>query len=95
MTCREIAQWISRHLERFERDKVINARSEKTGITPYFAAFATASGRYVRVQYISFQGQHALTKAEAEAYLAWLDAGNVGRHFEQQKQARATSDASI
>lgn len=91
MTCKEIAKRISAHLERFERDKTINARSEKRGIPPYFSAFAVGGGRYVRVQYISFQGQSSLTKAEAEAYLAWLDSGRVGRHFEQQKEAQRTA----
>lgn len=42
---------------------------------------ASASGRYVYVQYISYQVSTALSKADALVYLEWLDAGNVGRHY--------------
>jgi hypothetical protein len=31
--------------------------------------------------YISHQGECFLKRAEAEKYLAWLDAGNVGKHY--------------
>ena len=41
--------------------------------------------------YVSYQGEASLKKAEAEAYLAWLDAGNVGRHYEQQRSAKEQS----
>ena len=86
MTLTEIAKRINAHLKRFEADPVIN-KPEKTRlyqstIRPFFYAWARRSGRWVYVQYISYQGQSALTRIEAEKYLSWLDSGNVGKHWE-------------
>lgn len=80
---KEIAESIAKYLRRFERDPKINVK--KHGLPgPYYWANAFVSGRYVSVMYISFQGPNQLTREEAEAYLAWLDAGNVGTHFDIQ-----------
>lgn len=87
----EIAQAIDAHLKRFEADKAINAtRESNAGTRPYYGAscFAQKRDRKARVTYVSFQGTTLLSRDEALAYLAWLDAGNVGRHFEQQREAR-------
>lgn len=86
----EIANRISAHLSRFEADRDginanrvrTNARGQESRLPPYFNAGAGASGRYVYVRYISYQGVSHITKDEALRYLAWLDAGNVGRHYE-------------
>lgn len=80
---REIAARISAHLKRFEADKTINAvdPSRKMAIPPYHQAGAVASGRWVYVRYVSFQGNANLSRSDAERYLAWLDAGNVGTHY--------------
>jgi len=52
------------------------------GLRPYYGAGAWYSGgSKLGVRYISYQSQTFLTRSEAEAYLAWLDAGNVGRHY--------------
>lgn len=75
----EIAAKIHEHLKRFEADPVINAR-KGNGLTPYYNASSVTSGRYVAVTYVSFQYTHRLTKQQALSYLAWLDAGNVGRY---------------
>jgi hypothetical protein len=75
----ELARSISIHLQRFEADPVINKPRER--LHPYWHAGAGASGRYVYVTYIGYQGACPLTRDEAEKYIAWLDAGNVGRHF--------------
>lgn len=59
---------------------------EAQGSSPYFQPNAYQAGRYVGVCYISFQGASNLSKADAEKYLAWLDAGNVGRHYEALRE---------
>lgn len=76
---KEIAARISAHLKRFEADPEINKR-KPSGIPPYFRAGSVASGSYVYVTYVSFQGDTALRKTIAAKYLAWLDAGNEGTH---------------
>jgi|694.fasta_scaffold00460_36 hypothetical protein len=81
MKLQEIADKIKDHLKRFESDKTINAAKDGRSISPYYNAWATRSGRYVRVTYVSFQGSSSLSKAEAEAYLEWLNAGNIGKHY--------------
>ena len=89
MKLAEIAERIHAHLKRFEKDPKINpARASHGNTRAYYCSFASASGRYVYVTYITYQGHSALPKADAEAYLAWLDAGNVGRHYEQQREAK-------
>lgn len=81
MKLQEIANRIKDHLKRFEADKSINATKDDRSICPYYNAWATSAGRYVRITYVSFQGSSSLTKSEAEKYLQWLDAGNVGKHY--------------
>jgi len=83
-TLAELAECINRHLKRFEADPVINAPDPRRGDTrPFFYAWASYRvGSKMSVQYISYQGASKLSKAEATEYLAWLDAGNVGRHYE-------------
>lgn len=86
----EIAKRISVHLLRFEADKGKGGEnwwhSDKPGGTrPYYRTNAYQAATYVRVQYIAYQGASSLRRADAEKYLAWLDAGNVGQHFEAFK----------
>jgi hypothetical protein len=80
----EIAERIDAHLKRFERDKEVNApvKHNAMSLRPFFNASAFAAGRYVCVKYISYQATQSLSKSDAGKYLAWLDAGNVGRHYE-------------
>lgn len=84
MKLREIAARIDAHLKSFEADPKINARHRMYGTTPYWGAhcwWVPGSSR-VSVLYVSYQGRSTMTKAEATAYLAWLDAGNNGYHYE-------------
>lgn len=74
----EIASRILAHLKRFEADKKINA--SKYGV-PYYMVNAYRAGTRVGVAYVAYQYHSKLKKADAEAYLAWLDAGNVGTHY--------------
>lgn len=81
---KEIASRINAHLKRFEADPVINAGyidARRKGLHPYYLAGAWSSGNRAYVSYVNYQGSSSLTKADAIAYLAWLDAGNVGTHW--------------
>jgi hypothetical protein len=80
MTTEEIALRIQAHLRRFEHDPEINERDPVYNMGPYYGTEACASGRWVHVTYVSYQGPLVLNEARAEAYLKWLDAGNVGKH---------------
>ena len=85
-TLAQIAAQIDTHLKRFERDPKINKvdKKKRSGLHPFYYAGAWAGGRWVYVKYIDFQGSSNLSRAEALAYLAWLDAGNVGQHYEMK-----------
>jgi hypothetical protein len=80
MKLEEIADRINEHLKRFEADSVINAPNPNSKSCPFYQAAAIRNGRYVAVKYVSYQHTSNLTRDEAEKYLAWLDAGNVGKH---------------
>ena len=79
-----IAERIRVHLQRFEADPLINATRASGGLmlTPYYTVSAYAERKRVHVQYIITHGHTALSGAEAVRYLAWLDAGGVGSHYE-------------
>jgi hypothetical protein len=77
-TLQEIAARIKVHLKRFEASPAVNI--EVNMRKPYYFANAWRTGRYVAVVYVSYNSPHCMEKADALAYLAWLDAGNVGTH---------------
>ena len=81
---RRIAEQIDAHLKRFETDPVINALQLRGGmnVRPFFHAQATATRQYLTVKYVDYQGTTKLTPEDAERYLARLDAGFVGTHFD-------------
>jgi hypothetical protein len=81
MKLTEIAKEIDGYLKRFENDPVINARDPKYDSVPYWNASAVASGRFVYISCVSYQGSTHLTKDQAEKYLDWLRQGNVGAHW--------------
>jgi hypothetical protein len=88
-TLNEIADRITAHLRRFERDPAINtergverAGFEPSALKPYYMPGAWRSGARVRVKYLGYRDGTPLSREEAEAYLAGLDKGFVGRHFE-------------
>ncbi len=82
----EIAARISVHLKRFECDPVINVRMSEGGTIPYNLARAYAIGSRVMVVYVNYQGWSELSKSDVLTYLAWLDAGGVGRHYESLRK---------
>jgi hypothetical protein len=79
----ELASRISAHLRRFEKDPKINPpRPDAGGTHAYYCPGAHAAGAKVAVSYICYQGSgFPMQRAEALAYLRWLDAGNVGTHY--------------
>lgn len=92
----EIAKRIHAHLKRFERDPEINKEYSDEGrkglqLHPYYHAGASSSGNRVLVQYVAYQGSSGLTKAQALQYLAWLDAGNVGKHWKALEKSATNS----
>ena len=82
MKLTEIAARIDAHLKRFESSLKINPPAEGYGSELYYDARAYVGGRWVYVSYVSYQDNSNLSKADAERYLAWMDAGNIGRHWE-------------
>jgi hypothetical protein len=91
---KEIAARIDAHLKRFQNDPAINRykrgtpeQMKSSGPKPYYNAGAFVGGAYVRVIYIGYQGASSLRRSDAEAYLAKLDAGFVGRHYEALREA--------
>ena len=80
MKLTDIASKIDAHLKRFEADAEIN-RLGANGLRPYCFAHAGRSGRWIYVQYVSYQGSINLDRATAEKYLAWLDSDNIGTHW--------------
>lgn len=87
MKLTEIAKRIDTHLKRFEADPKINSYpagsyQAEHGLRRFYNAGAVRRSNRISVWSISYQGASSLTKAEAAAYLAWLDAGNVGLHYE-------------
>ena len=89
MKLKEIAARISAHLKAWEKDPTINTISKGGMATRrFYNAGASSGGSRVFVCYVSYQGPSSLTKTEALDYLAWLDAGNVGSHFEFEREAK-------
>lgn len=88
---KELAARISAHLKRFEADPEINrhaaARREQDRTVPYYTARAFVAGAWIGIVYVSYQGATNVPRADAERYLAKLDAGFVGRHFEALRES--------
>jgi hypothetical protein len=77
VTLSDLAARIDAHLNRFADDE-----RARTGASRLFLTESYVAGLHVAVVYDSRQGCKFLSGRAAERYLAWLDAGNVGRHFE-------------
>jgi hypothetical protein len=97
---RDLASKIDVHLKRFERDPKINPSKrfdqekkvwvpDNMGVRDYYFARATGIRHRVWVIYVMYQSGSYLSIEEAQKYLAWLDTGNVGRHFEALREVPA------
>jgi hypothetical protein len=81
LTCREIAARIDAHLKRFEADPKINTLRDEIAAT-YCDSSVDGNNRNVRIRYRNTSSRmYSISKSQALAYLAWLDAGNVGKHW--------------
>lgn len=84
----EVANRIAKHLTRFAAQKAIaekewtDSHGDTRKLTMFWRPGAYRAGSRVKVRYVSYQYESSLTRDEAINYLAWLDAGNVGRHYE-------------
>lgn len=78
-----LAAAIEKHLRRFEGDPIINA-PPRGKMRPYWYPRARATHKYVYVCYAPYEYEYEsrLRLDVARAYLAWLDAGNVGKHWQ-------------
>jgi hypothetical protein len=83
----ELAARILIHLERFAADPetarvtIKDRNDQPKQITAYWSPRAFKHGRFLRVCYVSYQGDQSISRVDAAEYLAWLDQGNVGKHF--------------
>ena len=87
----EIAARIAAHLLRFEASVEHNPWDDRRLTWPYAKPRARACGARVEVIYHYAVTGDKLTRATAAAYLAWLDAGGVGRHWEWERQRAGAS----
>lgn len=69
MSLQELATEITTFLYKFEKEQGKN----------YYHANAFASKTHLNLVYVSYQGATRYKKAEAQHYLQWLRAGNVGK----------------
>ena len=87
-----LGQKINAHLQRIEHDKVLNPSKrydnvqktwvpDERGVSSFYEARARGDRHRVWIIYVTYQNGSYLSVEDAETYLAWLDAGNVGRHF--------------
>ena len=81
----EIGARLDAHLKRFEKDPKINHVDEDRRLPPFYMAGAAGIRHRVFVRYVSFQGITYLSVEDAARYLAWLDAGHVGKHWKVLK----------
>lgn len=86
----EIAERINAHLRRLEvaewKRRTAEGTVNELGASFYYAG-ASRQGNRVSVRYITYQGSDNLTREEALHYLAGLNAGFEGRHFEWFRQS--------
>ena len=83
---RDIAQGIDDHLKRMENDPDINTIIH--GMHGFYHPGAYSSSAGVHIKYVVFQGDTRITREQAEAYLAWLNAGNNGTHWSAERSKK-------
>jgi len=95
-----LGQKIDAHLKRIEGDPALNPRRrfdkereewvlDPRGVPAYYRAGAAGDRHRVWVIYVTYQGGSYMSIEDAEKYLAWLEAGNVGRHFKALRGTEA------
>jgi hypothetical protein len=84
MKLAEIAAKINAHLKRLEADEGYNVTNPQYGTSPLWNSGSYDAGRYVSIVYVSYQRRSNFSKDRALKYLAWLDAGNKGKHYDAE-----------
>jgi hypothetical protein len=81
-SAKELGERINAHLKRIESDPTLNPPKDGRpgGVTPFFQAMAYGERKYIYIRHVAYQGTNRITREQAAVYLAWLDAGNVGKH---------------
>ena len=83
----DIAEKLDTHLRRLEFDSEWNI--VPGGRRRLWNTGACSSGNRIFCTYVAYQGGCSLTKKQALAYLAKLNAGFKGRHFEALRDEAA------
>ena len=83
-TLTEIAARIDAHLKRFEADPVIDIMASD-GLPLFYHAAAVQVGGFVSLTYRLYQNGARIRRDRALAYLEWLDAGNIGKHYDFER----------
>ena len=85
MKLAELAGRIRTHLARLEADDNVNVSSDGKRKL-FWCSGATSSGNRVFCIYVAYQGDTSLTRDQATRYLAKLEDGFIGRHFEALRE---------
>jgi hypothetical protein len=90
----DIATSIGAHLRQFSQTPSIAEKSWIDGngkerkLTLFWSPRCFRAGSRVKIRYVNYQYESSMTKAEALQYLEWLNAGNVGRHYDCLRAAQ-------
>lgn len=76
MTLRELATAINGYLKKIEHTRTWPAN----GPHWHNAGCYYMGGARLRITYRSYEGATTLSRPKAQAYLDWLEAGNIGEH---------------
>jgi hypothetical protein len=92
MTLTEAAKNTHAHLCRIEEAQLLPSHRD---LPVLYNAHAWRAGNRVKVRYKSFWNPSSLTRVQAEAYLAWLDGGNNGTHFDWSRTLPKARDRQM
>lgn len=76
---------IQTHLFEMENDRYNNSASGLFRRRPLYNPSIGSYGLNFVIKYHAKQKGYRLTNTEALAYLAWLDAGNIGQHYHMDR----------
>jgi len=81
LTLTKIADRIDGYLHKLEKVPHLFPHHPDTVPHPLDEPYAVRRGNRIQVRYLSECRPWDLTREEAECYLRWLRAGNVGKHW--------------
>ena len=94
-TLADLVDGIAGYLKMFERDPVINARPIPYAawsfptLPPYGSTSARRTRSGVALNYSALGTTYELPREQAERYLVWLEAGNVGKHIDMPAEDKS------